>query len=75
MHWFIIVCLVIISGITLDYGTLGIAYDIGTICQGANSTSVTADGGMSLSIVYLTAAHELGHLLNMHHDYHCMVKY
>ena len=54
------------SGITLSDGTAGFA-SIGTMC-GRSSGGLTNDGGSSVARVASTAAHELGHTLNMLHD-------
>ncbi|XP_062522406.1 A disintegrin and metalloproteinase with thrombospondin motifs 9-like isoform X2 [Corticium candelabrum] len=44
--------------------TLGLA-ELGTICDPARSCTINEDNGLSVA---LTAAHELGHILNMPHD-------
>ena len=54
-------------GIDLEEGTLGIAF-FRTMCSDSVSLGVTQDGGKSLDKVGSTAAHELGHILNMEHD-------
>ena len=55
------------SGIELDKDTVGIAYPH-AMCNSELSVGVTQDGGRSLTATANTAAHELGHLLNMGHD-------
>lgn len=51
----------------MDKGTVGAAYPQG-MCHSELSVGVTQDGGRSLTATANTAAHELGHLLNMNHD-------
>ena len=45
---------------------MGLAY-VGTMC-GSSATAETQDGGRMLEATASTAAHELGHNLNMAHD-------
>lgn len=54
-------------GIDLEGDTVGIAF-LRTMCSDSDSVGVTQDGGKSLDKVGSTAAHELGHILNMEHD-------
>jgi len=53
-------------GIDLAGTTVGIAF-VGTMCRTLSSLGLTQDGGRSLTSVVSTAAHELGHILNMNH--------
>ncbi len=53
-------------GIDFDLNTVGIAF-LTTMC-GASAVGLTQDGGRSVASVASTAAHELGHILNMAHD-------
>ena len=53
-------------GITLNNNIVGLAY-VGTMC-GSSATAETQDGGRTLEATASTAAHELGHNLNMAHD-------
>lgn len=57
----------ICSGIDLNGGTLGIA-PLGTMCSGRRSSGLVQDTGSSVAFLASTAAHELGHILNMDHD-------
>lgn len=41
---------------------------MGTMCDSRSSVGLSQDGGRSLSSVIATAAHELGHIMNMKHD-------
>ena len=54
------------SGIDLDNQTIGLA-SIGTMCS-RHSSALVQDTGSSVAFVSSTAAHELGHNLNMQHD-------
>ena len=54
-------------GIDLDGGVTGIAF-LRTMCSNTHSVGVTKDRGRAISSVGRTAAHELGHILNMGHD-------
>ena len=54
-------------GIDLEGNTVGTAF-IRAMCSDSSSVGVTQDGGASLDEVGSTAAHELGHILNMDHD-------
>ena len=54
------------SGITLLNGAVGFA-PVGAMCSKI-SGGLTVDGGSSVARVASTAAHELGHILNMRHD-------
>ena len=53
--------------IKLDGGTTGIAF-LRTMCSDTHSVGVTLDKGRAISSLGRTAAHELGHILNMGHD-------
>ena len=56
------------SGIDLESNYVGIAFT-STMCRGLLSVGVTQDGRRRLlSYTGSTAAHELGHILNMRHD-------
>ena len=57
----------ICSGQDLNGNTVGIAF-IDTVCDDRASVGIVQDGGRNLASVGVTAAHELGHLLNMRHD-------
>ena len=46
---------------------MGIAY-IRTMCSDTHSIGVTQDRGRAINSLGATAAHELGHILNMNHD-------
>ena len=56
------------SGIDLESNYVGIAY-VATMCSQLSSVGVAQDGRRRLlSFTSSTAAHELGHILNMRHD-------
>lgn len=56
------------SGINLESNYVGIAFT-SSMCSGLSSVGVTQDGRRRLlSYTGSTAAHELGHILNMRHD-------
>ncbi|KAL5471174.1 hypothetical protein EMCRGX_G029261 [Ephydatia muelleri] len=58
--------IMLLTGITLNNNIVGLAY-VGTMC-GSSATAETQDGGRTLEATASTAAHELGHNLNMAHD-------
>ena len=55
------------SGIDLNGGILGVSL-LGTMCLGRYSSGLVQDTGSSVAFLASTAAHELGHILNMDHD-------
>ena len=54
-------------GIDLNGNTVGIAF-VRAMCSERSSVGLTQDGGRPVSSTGITAAHELGHILNMNHD-------
>ena len=46
---------------------LGVA-ELGTMCRPFLSYSLSRDGGVPLSLIVATVAHEMGHNFNMNHD-------
>ena len=62
------ITILLFRGINLNGNTVGIAFT-GTMCNDRSSLGVTQDGrGSGVEAVGSTAAHELGHILNMDHD-------
>lgn len=56
------------SGVRFGLEVVGKAF-LRTICSAFGAVGVVRDGGRgSVTVVGNTAAHELGHLLNMEHD-------
>ena len=51
----------------MDGNVVGLA-SVATMCSGGQSSGLSQDGGRSTDGVAATAAHELGHILNMDHD-------